>query len=331
MTTRRGSVLVTRPGYPGGLPAAGQVGWAVASRVGGTAYAVVSNTTVRKDMWVQIPHPARSAVAHRRRYAGATSLMASPMRWMRSAFVDPGMPGGEPAMITTWSPCWTRPISSRASSTCRTISSVCSTSCVRNVSTPQLIDSCERTLPIGVKASTGTLPRYRDSRRAESPDCVNATRYDAPTRSATSAAALAMTPPRVFGCQSMAAILASSWASVEATIRAIVSTVSIGYSPTLVSPDSITASAPSSTAFATSDASARVGAGLLIIDSSIWVATITGLALRRGLSVNPLFREGAASGGHSPPRAPRGDPNAAKAPTPPPGVLIAPGFSLFPN
>ena len=45
-------------------------------------------------------------------------------------------------------------------------------------------------------------------------------------------------------------------------IRAIVSTVSIGYSPTLVSPDSITASAPSSTALATSEASARVGAGV---------------------------------------------------------------------
>ena len=62
-------------------------------------------------------------------------------------------------------------------------------------------------------------------------------------------------------------------------IRAIVSTVSTGYSPTLVSADSISASAPSSTALATSEASARVGLGEEIIDSSIWVATMTGLAL----------------------------------------------------
>ena len=51
------------------------------------------------------------------------------------------------------------------------------------------------------------------------------------------------------------------WSSVDAMIRAMVSTVSMGYSPTLVSPESITASAPSSTALATSEASARVGAG----------------------------------------------------------------------
>src|SRR4051794_30504390 len=53
----------------------------------------------------------------RRRYAGATSLIASPIRWMRRALVEPGMPGGEPAMITTWSPSVTRPILSSASST----------------------------------------------------------------------------------------------------------------------------------------------------------------------------------------------------------------------
>ena len=69
------------------------------------------------------------------------------------------MPGGEPAMMTTWSPSETRPIWSRASSTCRTISSVCSTSVIRKVSTPQVSDSCERTFATGVNASTGTRPR----------------------------------------------------------------------------------------------------------------------------------------------------------------------------
>ena len=61
-------------------------------------------------------------------------------------------------------------------------------------------------------------------------------------------------------------------------MRAIVATASIGCAPTLVSPESISASAPSSTAFATSLASARVGRDIAIIDSSIWVATMTGFA-----------------------------------------------------
>ena len=30
--------------------------------------------------------------------------MASPIRWIRSALVEPGMPGGLPAMMTTRSP-----------------------------------------------------------------------------------------------------------------------------------------------------------------------------------------------------------------------------------
>ena len=64
-------------------------------------------------------------------------------------------------------------------------------------------------------------------------------------------------------------------------IRAMVWTVSIGHLPTLVSPESMIASAPSSTALAQSEASARVGREFSIIDSSTWVATMTGLALRR--------------------------------------------------
>ena len=42
-------------------------------------------------------------------------------------------------------------------------------------------------------------------------------------------------------------------------MRAIVCTAATGWAPTLVSPESMTASAPSSTALATSEASARVG------------------------------------------------------------------------
>jgi hypothetical protein len=45
------------------------------------------------------------------------------------------------------------------------------------------------------------------------------------------------------------------------------------------------ASAPSNTAVATSETSARVGTGAVIIDSSIWVATTTGLPARRAARV----------------------------------------------
>ena len=56
---------------------------------------------------------------------------------------------------------------------------------------------------------------------------------------------------------------------------AITATVSEGYCPAAVSAESITASVPSNTALATSITSARVGIGLLIIDSIICVAVIT--------------------------------------------------------
>ena len=158
---------------------------------------------------------------------------------------------------------------------------------------------------------------------------MNATRYFAPTRSATSAAALAITPPRVLGCQSIAAMWCSSWLSVELMIRAIVRTVSMGYSPTLVSPESITASAPSRTALATSEASALVGAGLVIIDSSIWVATITGFALRRAFSITRFCRNGTSSSGHSTPRSPRATMNPSKALITSSRLSMACGFSIL--
>ena len=50
-----------------------------------------------------------------------------------------------------------------------------------------------------------------------------------------------------------------------------------GNCPYAVSPDSMTASVPSLTAIAMSETSALVGVGLVIIDSSMLVATITGL------------------------------------------------------
>ena len=65
-------------------------------------------------------------------------------------------------------------------------------------------------------------------------------------------------------------------------MRFIVSTASTGYSPAADSAESMTASAPSKTAVATSDTSARVGTGAEIMLSSICVATTAGLPSAAG-------------------------------------------------
>ncbi len=80
--------------------------------------------------------------------------------------------------------------------------------------------------------------------------------------------------------------------STVVATRSIVVTASIGYWPEALSADSITASAPSNTAVATSETSARVGTGVVIIDSSIWVAMTTGLPRRRARRVIVFCRPG---------------------------------------
>ena len=67
----------------------------------------------------------------------------------------------------------------------------------------------------------------------------------------------------------------------------------------------MTASAPSKTAVATSDTSARVGTGAVIMLSSICVATTTGLPIRRPRRVMRFCTPGTASSGISTPRSPR--------------------------
>ena len=65
------------------------------------------------------------------------------------------------------------------------------------------------------------------------------------------------------------------------------------------------ASLPSSTALATSLASARVGRGLRIIESSIWVAVMTGLSVSMQRAMIIFWIIGTASGLVSMPRSPR--------------------------
>mmetsp|Transcript_25293 Transcript_25293/g.37181 ORF Transcript_25293/g.37181 Transcript_25293/m.37181 type:complete len:216 (-) Transcript_25293:682-1329(-) len=79
----------------------------------------------------------------------------------------------------------------------------------------------------------------------------------------------------------------------------------IGYLPLAVSPESITQSVPSKTALATSEVSARVGRGLLIIDSSICVAVTTGLPAMLHLEIIIFCASVTFSPGISTPMSPR--------------------------
>jgi len=79
----------------------------------------------------------------------------------------------------------------------------------------------------------------------------------------------------------------------------------VGLNALQVATDSITASAPSKIAVATSETSARVGTAASIIDSSICVATTTGLPRRRAALTISFCRMGTVSSANSTPRSPR--------------------------
>jgi hypothetical protein len=93
--------------------------------------------------------------------------------------------------------------------------------------------------------------------------------------------------------------------SVYAAIFASIVTASSGNFPIADSPESITQSVPSRIAFATSVASARVGSRLLIIDSSICVAVMTGFPARFAFVMSTFCVCAIASIGTSTPRSPR--------------------------
>ena len=138
-----------------------------------------------------------------------------------------------------------------------------------------------------------------------------------------------MAPPVLVGIRRQRGRRARMSRSAALMMRLIVATAWTGYSPTLVSADSISASAPSSTALATSEASARVGRGAEIIDSSIWVATMTGLAWSLACSTIRFWAIGTCSSGSSTPRSPRATMIPSKASTISGSASMAWGFSIF--
>ena len=120
-------------------------------------------------------------------------------------------------------------------------------------------------------------------------------------------------PVRRPTARSNAALRPFRWRSTSRAIRSIACTASMAYSPTAVSAESMTASVPSRIALATSDASARVGRGACTIDSSIWVAVMTGLPRRLASRISRFWTSGTSSNGSSTPRSPRATMTASVA------------------
>ena len=97
-----------------------------------------------------------------------------------------------------------------------------------------------------------------------------------------------------------------SWVfSASIQVLAIAATDSTGYLPAAVSADNITASVPSRTAFATSDTSALVGTGDVIIDSIICVAVIVSLFLLLAILINFFWMAGTCASPTSTAKSPR--------------------------
>ena len=110
----------------------------------------------------------------------------------------------------------------------------------------------------------------------------------------------------------------SKCSSACCATRDMVATTLTGSTPTAVSPESITALEPSQMAFATSETSARVGVGSLIMDSNIWVAVIAGRPSEMHCRMICFWKTGRDSMPHSLPRSPR-------------ATITAPDFSMIPR
>ena len=146
-----------------------------------------------------------------------------------------------------------------------------------------------------VKAKIGMSERMRDIHSGVEPDSVSATIASTSMWFAVNMTAWAMawanwsTLPSK---RSRPRSRANWYVSAPSITSAMASTARAGYLPTADSPDSITASLPSSTAFATSDTSARVGTGLWIIDSIICVAVIVTRSRLRASVQDALLQAG---------------------------------------
>mmetsp|Transcript_19420 Transcript_19420/g.48537 ORF Transcript_19420/g.48537 Transcript_19420/m.48537 type:complete len:366 (-) Transcript_19420:508-1605(-) len=169
---------------------------------------------------------------------------------------------------------------------------------------------CAATEGLEVTTTTGTGGLYLDSSAAGSSVLVKTTMAMAPMSRHAFTAELVTASRGDTGLgvlfQMLEKVMSPSRpTSAFAAMAAIVATAFSGNAPLAVSPESIVASAPSHTAFATSVISARVGRGFSHMDSSIWVAQITNLPAMLHLVIIIFCASATFSEGISMPRSPR--------------------------
>ena len=172
-------------------------------------------------------------------------------------------------------------------------------SCASSVTTQWTPQTTARRRPVeilGDSATIGERGRSRATRRPVEPDDVQQTTAARSSVSAIWRAASAIASAPV---ASGAARCASIIVPIERVAFDLLGdTVHRRHRlhrdscPAALSADSITASAPSKTAVATSETSARVGTGAVIIDSSICVATTTGFPATRRRAGHLLLNAG---------------------------------------
>ncbi len=188
----------------------------------------------------------------------------------------------------------------------------------------------------GVTATIGIWGRHLEAMRAVDPDCVKAmiavARISSAVRAAERLTASAISIVSSGDCRRVRRCRPVLNCSCSAALhmRRIIATVSTGYLPIAVSADSITASVPSKIALATSEASARVGLGLSRIESSIWVAVITGVRVSEHRRMIRFCHTGTSSGATSTPKSPRATMSASATLTISGRCSSASGFSIFP-
>mmetsp|Transcript_46841 Transcript_46841/g.99955 ORF Transcript_46841/g.99955 Transcript_46841/m.99955 type:complete len:434 (+) Transcript_46841:554-1855(+) len=184
------------------------------------------------------------------------------------------------------------------------ISSI-STPSASSGTTPRERESCRRTLALGEIETIGTLGLQALTERVAAPSPASSTMMaEAIASCARAQAAEAMAPPLLVSKGRARSGRRAAHCSTCAMIPACVATLRSGYFPFADSPESITASACSSTALVTSATSARVGRGLDCIESSICVATMTGLPASAHKLTISFCQVDTCSRGTSTPRSP---------------------------
>mmetsp|Transcript_17056 Transcript_17056/g.39026 ORF Transcript_17056/g.39026 Transcript_17056/m.39026 type:complete len:358 (+) Transcript_17056:216-1289(+) len=174
-----------------------------------------------------------------------------------------------------------------------------------NGTTARKTDSCRHTLALGEMETIGTHGLHALTQRVAAPSPSSSTMIADAVASWTSAhAAVASAPPLVVSKGRAKSGRRAAQPSTCSMMAACVATLLSGYLPLADSPESITASACSSTALVTSATSARVGRGFDCIESSICVATMTGLPASMHKLTISFCHVATCSRGTSTPRSP---------------------------